>query len=258
MSPESPVKRRLGFRRGTYLLPSLFTFGNILLGFFALVRGFRQEFEIAAVLIYLAALLDGLDGRIARLTHTESAFGKELDSLADVVAFGAAPAFLAYMWGLSRLGRLGWLIPVFFLLCAAIRLARFNVQTRAVDSRYFVGLPAPAAAGTVAAVLFFFPDGQEPGSALLITMSATLVVVAGLMVSTFRFRSFKEFDLKRRWSYRTAALVAVLLLLIAYNPSTVFFSAVILYTLSGPVEWAIRRRSLLRPSTAPTRTQEDQ
>ncbi|MEJ2086834.1 MAG: CDP-diacylglycerol--serine O-phosphatidyltransferase, partial [Acidobacteriota bacterium] len=188
--------------------------------------------------------------------YTESDFGKELDSLADVLTFGAAPALLAYMWGLGRLGRLGWLVPVFFLLCVSIRLARFNVQTKAVDSRYFVGLPAPAAASSVAAVLYFFPHAQDSGSPLLIGMIATLVVLAGLMVSTFRFRSFKEFDLKRRWSYRTAALVAVLLLLISYDPATVFFSAVVLYSLSGPVEWAIRRRTLLRPRPANAHTRE--
>jgi len=237
-------------RRGTYLLPSLFTFGNILLGFYALVVGLRGEFETAAILVYCAAVIDGLDGRIARLTNTESPFGRELDSLADIVTFGAAPALLAHIWSLDLLGRIGWLVPVFYLLCVAIRLARFNVQTKSVDSRYFVGLPAPAAAGTVVSILFFWPAPGEESHAASGVMIATMIATSALMISTFRYRSFKELDLRRRWSYRAAALLAVLVLMIVYNPPAVFFSAAIVYSLSGPIEWIIRRLFGLRPRLA--------
>ncbi len=238
---------RLGFRRGTYLLPSLFTFSNILLGFYALVVGLRGEFGTAAILVYCAAVIDGLDGRIARLTNTESPFGKEFDSLADILTFGAAPALLAHVWNLDRLGRIGWLVPVFYLLCAAIRLARFNVQTKAVDSRYFVGLPAPAAAGTVVSILFFWPEPGNTAYAASSVMIATIIATAILMISTFRYRSFKEVDLRRRWSYRAAVLLAVLVLMIVYNPPAVLFSAAIIYSLSGPAEWVLRRIFGLRP-----------
>ena len=241
---------RTGLRRGTYLLPSLFTFGNILLGFYAVVVGLRGQFELAAILIYIAGVVDGLDGRIARMTNTESSFGREFDSLADVLTFGAAPALLAHIWGLDIHGRIGWLIPVFYLLCVAIRLARYNVQTRTIDSRYFVGLPAPAAAGTVVSVLFFWPQGASDWQQATVAMLFLLASIAGLMISTFRYRSFKRFDLRRRWSYRAAAMLALLVLMIVYNPPAVFFSAATLYSLSGPLEWTARRLLRLNPRLA--------
>ena len=149
---QSQIPRRL--RRGAYLLPSLFTIGNMLLGFYAIVLGFRGAdlgsaglFQRAALLVFAAGLLDGLDGRIARMTGTDSDFGREYDSLADLLTFGVAPALLTYAWGLRELLRFGWLVPLFFVVCCATRLARFNIQVRVVDSRRFVGLPAPAAAG---------------------------------------------------------------------------------------------------------------
>ncbi len=237
-------------RKSVYLLPSLFTFGNMLLGFYAFVLALRGNFETAAILIFVAGILDSFDGRIARLTGTESAFGGEFDSLADVFTFGAIPAILAHIWGLQSYGRIGWLIPVFYLLCAATRLARFNVQSRSVDSRFFVGLPTPPAAATVAALLYF----ATPNSASNIVpalMMGTLIMTGILMVSTFRYRSFKQFDLSRPWSYRTLAVMAGLLLLIVYDPPVVFFTTALVYTLSGPVEWLIRRlwRLTLRPES---------
>src|SRR5690349_12758670 len=153
MMPPRAVAERpraRGIRRGAYLLPSLFTIGNMLLGFYAVVCGLNDRaFGKGALLVFFAAILDSLDGRLARMTGTESDFGKEYDSLADVITFGAAPALLTYLWGIRDLAREAWLIPVFFMVCTATRLARFNVQTRVVDSRYFVGLPTPAAAGTI-------------------------------------------------------------------------------------------------------------
>ena len=227
-------------RKGVYLLPSLFTFGNMILGFYAFVLALRGNYQTAALLIFIAGILDAFDGRIARLTGTESAFGGEFDSLADVFTFGAIPAILAHLWGLQAFGRIGWLIPVFYLLCAATRLARFNVQSTTVDSRFFVGLPTPPAAATAASVLYFLsPGGDTVLSAAL--MMGTLIATGILMVSTFRYRSFKQFDLSRPWSYRTAATMAGLILLIVYNPPVVFFSTALVYTLSGPTEWLIRR-----------------
>lgn len=233
-------------RKGVYLLPSLFTFGNIILGFYACVRGMRGDFQTAAILLIIAGFLDTFDGRIARMTHTESDFGKEFDSLADVITFGVAPALLAYVWGLQHLGRIGWLIPLFYILCAATRLARFNVQSRSVDGRFFVGLPTPPAAAATGSILYFLqPNGTFGPEAVMI---GALILNGALMVSTFRYLSFKQHDLTRRRSYRNAVLVGVFLLLVAYNPPAVLFSAAVAYVLSGPVGWLVSR--ILRRPTA--------
>ena len=234
------VQRRL--RRGAYLLPSLFTTGNMLLGFYAVVRGINDHFQDAALLIFVAGVLDALDGRIARLTGTESDFGRELDSLADAFTFGAAPALLCYLWGLNTFDRAGWLIPVFYMLAATMRLARFNVQTRIVDSRYFVGLPTPAAAGAVCALLFFVERyASEPWFQALV--AGTLLGVGSLMVSTFRYRSFKNIDLKSRRSYRLLLPLAAVILIVAYHPAAVLLAIAVVYTLSGPVAWVASRFS---------------
>jgi len=227
-------------RKGVYLLPSFFTFGNMILGFYAFVLALRGNYETAAILIFVAGILDSFDGRIARMTGTESAFGGEFDSLADVITFGAIPAILAHLWGLQNYGRIGWLIPVFYLLCAATRLARFNVQSRSIDSRFFVGLPTPPAAATTASILYFFSP-QRGSFWSEAVMMGTLIATGILMVSTFRYRSFKQLDLSRPWSYRTVAMMAGLVLLIAYNPPVVFFTTALIYTLSGPLEWLVRR-----------------
>ena len=238
---EKPPPRQ-GIRRGAYLLPSLFTTGNILLGFYALVLGYRGNFPDAALSIFVAGILDGLDGRIARLTHTESEFGRELDSLADLFTFGAAPAFLCFLWGLHEYGRPGWLIPLFFLICAAMRLARFNVQAKTVDSRDFVGLPAPAGAGAIASLIFVSPSPEtwgewiDPHVAVAIVIFS-LITVGSLMVSTFSFTSFKKVDLRRRFSYRAALIFAAFVLVLATYPPAFFLSAALIYTLSGPLGW---------------------
>ena len=244
--PPPPVRRRL--QRGAYLLPSIFTVGNIMLGFAAVVRGMEGDFERAAVLIFIAGILDGLDGRIARMSGTESDFGREFDSLADVLTFGAAPALLSIHWGLLELGRIGWLVPLFFLLCTTIRLARFNVQTTSHDSRYFVGLPSPAAAGSIASVLFLASQwGPEtPSLEWQIALLLSLVVVGSLMVSTFRYPSPKQIDLRRRLSYRAALLVATGILVLAYEPAAFLLTSALLYTLAGPGGWLVGRLRRLR------------
>lgn len=243
-------------RRGAYLLPSAFTIGNMLLGFYAVVSGFHgaqtgatDAFQRAALLIFAAAIVDTLDGRIARLTGTESDFGKQLDSLADAATFGLAPALLAYFWGLSRLGRIGWLVPLFYFVCTTTRLARFNVQSRALDSRWFVGLPSPAAAGAICSLLFFSPD-REWRTWIDGLMVVSLVTVGALMVSTFRYWSFKRVDLKRRWSYRALLPLAAAILLVALRPKVFFLVAAVCYTASGPLTWLWGRLRTRAPADA--------
>ncbi len=237
-----PGTRR--FRRGIYLLPTLFTVGNLFCGFSSLVQTARASYEQAAVLIIVAGLLDLLDGRIARLTGTTSEFGVEFDSLADVVSFGLAPSFLAYHWALGSLHRLGWLVAFLFVVCAAMRLARFNIQGSGGNKRYFAGLPTPPAAAALACLAFAFP--APPPAAWTSTVVAVLVVlVAILMVSRFRYRSFKDVDLRNRRSYLYVLLMAAAVVAIAYKPAG---AAVILagaYVLSGPVSyaWAFLRRA---------------
>ena len=240
------------FRRGASILPSLFTTGNLFLGFLAIVRTLDGRFAEAAPLIGAAVVLDMLDGRIARLTHTQSEFGAQYDSLADAVSFGVAPALLAHAWALTLLPRAGSSAAFLFLACGVLRLARFNVQRHVVDSRFFVGLPIPAAAAQVAAVVFVLPEPRVErwqGLAVL----ALVVVVAFLMVSTFRYRSFKGVDLRRRRSYISVLGIAILFLIVASEPEASLLAATGLYTLSGPLAWAyqaLRRRPDPRPPLA--------
>lgn len=244
-------RNRQRLRRGAYLLPSLVTIGNMLLGFYAVVMAFRGSqvaatgaadayFARAALAVFIAAILDTLDGKIARMMGTDSEFGREYDSLADLFTFGAAPALMTHFWGLDSFGRIGWLVPLYFMVCTATRLARFNVQARVVDSRYFVGLPSPAAAGTVCSLLFYVPgpEWRELWAALLF---ATLIVAGSLEVSTFRFWSLKQIDFRRRWSYRAALPLALIILVIALEPTAVFVVVAVVYAASGPVSWLAGR-----------------
>ena len=218
----TPLRRRSDrpsrrFRRGVYLLPSMFTLGNMFCGYACIVYAMRGEFAIAAPFIGFAMVLDMLDGRIARMTGSTSDFGIELDSLADVVSFGMAPAILSFAWGLQPLGRLGWAVGFLFVAAAALRLARFNVQVGSVDKRYFVGMPSPAAAAVPAATVFAYPYGFTTNTEAL-PVIAMVIVPALLMVSTVRFRSFKQFDLQSRRNYSVLLLVAVGIALIAAQP----------------------------------------
>ena len=191
---------RRRFRRGVYLLPSLFTMGNMFCGYACVVYAMRGEYETAAPFIGFAFVLDMLDGRIARMTGGESAFGLQFDSLADVISFGIAPAILSFAWGLSPLGRLGWAASFMFVACAAMRLARFNIQSAGGDKRYFVGMPSPAAAAVPAATVFAYPVGLYDYREALPAL-AMVLVPAVLMVSKIRFRSFKTIDLQHRLPY---------------------------------------------------------
>ncbi|MCH9647927.1 MAG: CDP-diacylglycerol--serine O-phosphatidyltransferase [Deltaproteobacteria bacterium] len=244
MKPQRrPFRGRL--RRGIFILPSLFTTGNILLGFYAIILAYRGRFSDAALLIFLAAIIDTLDGRIARMTGTDSEFGREYDSLADLLTFGVAPPLMAFFWGLEDFSRIGWLIPLFFTICTATRLARFNIQTSSIDSRFFVGMPAPAAASSFCAILYTVPqrsDFTAPWQAVLsaITMAA-LILLGSLMVSTFRYRSFKQIDLRKRWSYRALLPICTLVLVIALRPEAFFLAIGVLYTASAPIAWLMGR-----------------
>jgi len=234
---DRPPARR---RRGVSLLPSLFTMGNLFCGYACVVYAMRNEFETASCFIGLAIVLDMLDGRIARLTGTSSDFGVQFDSLADVVSFGIAPAVLSFAWGLAPLGRLGWAAGFLFVAAAAMRLARFNIQSGATDKRYFVGMPSPAAAGVPAATVFAYPEGLLDYRAALPVL-AMVLVPAVLMVSTVRFRSFKTIDLQVRRPYTVLILVAAGLVLVATHPRFVLVAAAYSYLASAFVGLAITR-----------------
>jgi CDP-diacylglycerol--serine O-phosphatidyltransferase len=227
------------FRRGVYLLPSMFTLANMFCGYACIVYSMRGELEKAAPLIGLAIIVDMLDGRVARMTGTSSEFGVEFDSLADIISFGVAPAIMAFQWGLQPLGRLGWAAGFVFVAGAAIRLARFNIQVATVDKKYFVGLPSPAAAAVPAATIFFYPDGFQTAAAALPVLA--LVIVPGLlMVSNIRFYSFKTVDLQSRRAYPVLALLALgLALVVAHEIMLLAISYT--YLASGLVMWAWQR-----------------
>ena len=216
---RTDVQRRR-FRRGVYLLPSMFTMGSMFCGYACIVYAMRGEFGTAAPFIGFAIVIDTLDGRIARMTGTTSAFGVEFDSLADIISFGVAPAILAFAWGLQPLGRLGWAAGFLFVAAAAVRLARFNIQTGSHDKRYFVGMPSPAAAGVLASTVLAYPSGFQTYVEALPVL-AMIIVPALLMVSTVRFRSFKNLDLQARRKYPVLLLVALGLVLLAAQPELV-------------------------------------
>jgi CDP-diacylglycerol---serine O-phosphatidyltransferase len=234
---DTPRRR---FRRGVYLLPSLFTLGNMFCGYSCVVYSMRSEFETAALFIGYAFVLDMLDGRIARLTGATSEFGLQFDSLADVISFGVAPAVLSLNWGLLPLGRLGWYAGFLFVTAAAMRLARFNIQSATSDKRYFVGMPSPAAAGVPAATIFALPAPiQDYRQALLVLLM--LLVPAALMVTTIRFRSFKSIDLQTRRPYSVLILLAAGIVLITTHPRSVLVVLAYSYLASAFVGMAVTR-----------------
>ena len=228
-------------RRGIFLLPSLLTTGNLFCGFLAIVLSAQARFVEAAVAVFVGMVLDILDGKVARLTRTTTQFGVEFDSLADVVSFCVAPAFMLYALALSQAGRVAWLGAFLFVICGALRLARFNVHQGVTDRRYFVGLPTPAAAGVVASTALLL-EGVEITRWQAAAISVGTVVVALLMVSTFRYYSFKEVDFARRKPSQVLVLVVLGVLIVATHPQWFLFSLFSLYLLSGPTRpvWARR------------------
>ena len=238
-------QRRL--RRGMYLLPSLFTLANMFCGYACVIFAMRGEFATAAPFIGVAVVLDLLDGRIARMTGSTSDFGREFDSLADVISFGVAPAVLGYAWGLFTLGRLGWVAGVLFVSAAAIRLARFNIQTTTnPDKRYFVGMPSPAAAGVPAATVYLLPQGLPAGWTTFLALPL-LLVPAALMVSTIKYRSFKTFNLGQRRPASALMLFALFLAAVVSYPQWSLVLISYTYLVSGLIGLAWSR---IRPRNA--------
>jgi CDP-diacylglycerol--serine O-phosphatidyltransferase len=235
--PPHPHPR--GVRRGVSLLPSLFTLANLFCGWSCIVYAMRGDLATAAPFIGVAMVLDILDGRIARMTGTTSEFGVQLDSLADVISFGMAPAVLAYAWGLSELGRLGWAAGFLFVTAAALRLARFNIQKN-TDKRYFVGLASPAAAAIVASTVFYYPAGLQ-GRLQALAGVVLVIVPALLMVSTIRFRSFKTIDLGERRRYRVLIAAAAAIALVVTYPHEVLLVMAYAYLASAFVGLTIHK-----------------
>ena len=245
---DSPGRPR---PRGIYLLPNLFTTGGLFGGFFAIIAASQGRFEAACIAIFIASILDGIDGRVARLTNTQSEFGVQYDSLADLISFGMAPALVMYYWALSTyrldgitIGRIGWLAAFLYAACAALRLARFNSQVAQVDKRWFVGLASPAAAGLMASFVWTCHDLGLVGRDLRHVALAVTIAAGLLMVSRIRYSSFKGGGGLRGERVPFWVMVLALLVLIALvlDPPRVLLAAAVLYALSGPVLW-LRRRS---------------
>jgi CDP-diacylglycerol--serine O-phosphatidyltransferase len=229
-------------RRGIYLLPNLFTTAGLFAGFYAIIAAIRQDFDAAAVAIFVAMIMDGLDGRIARMTNTQSAFGAEYDSLSDMVAFGLAPALVVFLWALLDMGKFGWMIAFIYAACGALRLARFNTQIGTADKRYFQGLPSPAAAACVAGWVWLGTDrGFDPAVISNVAVPITFFA-AILMVSSMRYYSFKELDLKNRVPFIKMLALVLIFALIANDPPLVLFVAFLIYAISGPVFTLVKLR----------------
>ena len=248
--PSAPPEQRevKPPRRGIYLLPNLLTTASLFSGFYAIVAAIDKHFAPAGMAVFIAMIFDSLDGRIARLTHTESAFGKEYDSLSDMVSFGLAPAIVAYQWGVVRIaeygrawGRFGWLACFFYAVAAALRLARFNIRTASVDKRYFEGLPSPSAAATVAGFVWLSSQWQEPGLTGLIVAFTVTALAGALMVSRFSFFSFKKLDLEGPVRFIYLLLVVLAFVLIASDPPLVLLTVFGAYAVSAPLVWLWRR-----------------
>jgi CDP-diacylglycerol--serine O-phosphatidyltransferase len=260
--------KNLAPRRGIYLLPNLLTTAAMFAGFYAVVAAIDGNFERAAVAIFVAMLFDGLDGRVARLTHTESAFGKEYDSLSDMVSFGLAPAIVAYQWGAARIieavnetgrhgalwSRLGWLATFFFAAAVALRLARFNVRSGSQDKRYFEGLPCPSGAALVAAFIWLAYENSLHAVLGLATVFSVTFLAGVLMVSRFPYWSFKQIDWRSPVSFLYLIAVILPFVIIPIDPPVVLFTLFSVYSLSGPLTWVWRklRRRHPRHSTGPS------
>lgn len=250
MTSNTPEVHRA---RGLYLLPNLFTTAALFCGFYAIIASLHGRFEPAAVSVFIAMVLDGLDGRVARMTHTESEFGAQYDSMADLVSFGLAPALLMYEWALGEmagmgpfLSKLGWLAAFFYTVMAALRLARFNVQLGSTDKRYFIGLPSPSAAAVVSGLVWFGTDLGLTGHQLLWPALAVTIGAGALMFSNVLYFSFKQVDLRGRVPFMAALLVVLTLVVISIDPPKVLFTGFLVYGLSGPLLFLARLRQRAR------------
>jgi CDP-diacylglycerol--serine O-phosphatidyltransferase len=234
--------------RGIYLLPNLFTISALFAGFYAIVAAMRGNFANAAIAIFIGMLLDSLDGRIARLTQTTTAFGAELDSLSDMVSFGVAPALVIYTWSLLYIGKVGWLVAFIYAAAVALRLARFNTHINTTDKKYFTGLACTPGAGIIAGWVWVGSTYGIPGLVVSWTSLIITLLVALLMISSIRYHSFKDLDFKGRVPFLTIFLLVMVIVLISYAPPQMLFLTFALYGLSGPIltVWVLRKkRSLL-------------
>lgn len=229
-------------RRGIYLLPNLFTTGALFAGFYAIVQAMNLRFEIAAVAIFVAIVLDGLDGRVARLTHTQSEFGAQYDSLSDMVSFGVAPSLIIYEWALKGLGKWGWFAAFIYCAGTALRLARFNTNIEVVDKQNFQGLPSPAAAALVASFVWVMLDNQFTGQDMR-WYACALTAFAGItMVSNLKFYSFKSVNMRKSVPFIVIFLFALFFIFVSVDPPSILFLMAFIYALSGYAMWLINLR----------------
>ncbi|TAG25825.1 MAG: CDP-diacylglycerol--serine O-phosphatidyltransferase [Burkholderiales bacterium] len=260
----APIKPR---RKGIYVLPNLFTLAALFGGFYGIVMAMNGRFHEAAIGIFCAMVLDSLDGRVARMTNTQSAFGEQMDSLCDMVSFGAAPALIAYIWALKDLGRWGWIAAFVYVACASLRLARFNVNTAVVDKRYFQGLPSPAAAALVMGLVWLMTDLGIAGSDTIVVLGAiemkvrwimfAFALLAGLtMVTNVPYYSFKDVNMKKSVPFAVIVLIALGIAAINIDPPTVLFGIFVAYGLSGYVIYAYRKAKGLQTSVISTSKDE--
>lgn len=224
---------------GIYLLPNLLTTAGLFAAFYSIVASLKGHYETAVIAIFVGMIADGLDGRIARMTHTQTAFGAEYDSLSDMVTFGVAPALLLYSWNLHALGKFGWLVAFIYTAAVALRLARFNTQVETADKRYFQGLACPPAAAIVASFVWLCHQHEWEHFLISIASATLAVIMAVLMVSNVRYYSFKELDLKGKIPFLHVLMIVILFVAIAANPSLVLFLGFVMYALSGPLQTLI-------------------
>lgn len=234
--PEFDDHKPMGLRRrGIYLLPNLFTTAALFAGFYAIVQAMNNRFEFAAVAIFIAMVFDGLDGRVARLTHTQSEFGAEYDSLSDMVSFGVAPALVTYEWALKGLGKWGWFAAFIYCAGTALRLARFNTNIEVVDKRYFQGLPSPAAAALVASFVWVMLDNRFTGHEVRWYACALTVFAGVTMVSNLKYYSFKDLNMRKSVPFIVIFLLALFFIFVSVDPPAVLFVLFLAYSLSGYV-----------------------
>ncbi|CEK09674.1 CDP-diacylglycerol--serine O-phosphatidyltransferase [Legionella hackeliae] len=224
---------------GIYLLPNLFTTASLFAAFYSIVASLKAQYEAAVIAIFIGMLADGLDGRIARLTNTQTAFGAQYDSLSDMVTFGVAPALLLYSWNLQKLGKVGWLVAFMYTAAVALRLARFNIQVETADKRYFQGLACPPSAAIVSALVWFCYQNQLTHFIIAVITAVIAIIAAILMVSNVRYYSFKEIDFKGKVPFLYLLVMVILFVAIAANPSVVLFTGFVIYALSGPIQTLI-------------------
>lgn len=229
---------------GIYLLPNLFTTASLFAAFYSIVASFKAQYDVAVIAIFIGMIADGLDGRIARLTNTQSEFGAQYDSLSDMVTFGVAPALLLYSWKLNQLGKFGWLVAFVYTAAVALRLARFNTQVETADKRYFQGLACPPAAAIVSSFAWFCHQNELQHTLVSFLTATIAVITAILMVSNVRYYSFKEIDFKGKVPFLYLLLMVIIFVAIAANPSVVLLTGFIIYALSGPINLLVfwRRR----------------